>query len=118
MTTSSTGGPELFAHSRTTFDADATWTGLLPFALTAGYTHNSGGYDFRIFEGTGEDVLTLKADAVGWQWATFRANYELADRTGSGLDEALLVADWRAAGAAPLRHRRTERATASPARST
>ena len=83
MKTSSTGGPELYAHSRTTFDADATWTGLLPFALTAGYTHNSGGYDFRIFEDTGENVLTLKADAVGWQWVTFRANYELADRTGS-----------------------------------
>ena len=89
--TSSTGGPEPYAHSRTTFDADATWTGLLPFAFTAGYTHNSSGHDFRIFEDTGEDVLTLKADAVGWQWVTFRANYELADRTGSGLDEALLV---------------------------
>ena len=70
VTTSSTGGPELFAHSRTTFDTDATWTGLLPLALTAGYTHNSGGYDFRIFESTGEDVLTLKADTVAWQWAT------------------------------------------------
>jgi MtrB/PioB family decaheme-associated outer membrane protein len=89
--TSSTGGPELFAHSRTTFDADATWTGLLPFALTAGYTHNSGGYDFRIFEDSGEHVLTLKADAVGWQWATFRAHYELADRSGSGLDEERLT---------------------------
>jgi MtrB/PioB family decaheme-associated outer membrane protein len=88
---SSTGGPELFAHSRTTFDADATWTGLPPFALTAGYTHNSSGHDFRIFEDTGENVLTLKADAMGWQWATFRAHYEFADRTGSGLDEALLT---------------------------
>ena len=28
--TSATGGPELYAHSRTTFDADATWTGLQP----------------------------------------------------------------------------------------
>ena len=27
VTTSSTGGPHLYAHSRTTFDADATWTG-------------------------------------------------------------------------------------------
>ena len=106
--TSSTGGPELYAHSRTTFDADATWTGLLPLALTAGYTHNSSGYDFRIFESTGEDVLTLKADAVGSQWVTFRAHYELADRTGSGLDEALLIADRRAAGAAPLRHRQPD----------
>ncbi len=88
---SSTGGPELYAHSRTTFDADATWTGLPPFAFTAGYTHNSGGYDFRIFESTGENVLTLKADAIGSQWLTFRANYELAGRTGSGLDEELLV---------------------------
>ena len=91
VTTSSTGGPELFAHSRTTFDADATWSGLLALALTAGYTHNSGGYDFRIFESTGEDVLTLKADTVAWQWATIRAHYELSDRSGSGLDEHLLT---------------------------
>ena len=91
VTTSSTGGPEVFAHSRTTVDTDATWTGLLPVALTAGYTHNSGGYDFRIFESTGENVLSLKADAVGWQWATFRAHYELADRSGSGLNEDLLI---------------------------
>jgi hypothetical protein len=91
VATSATGGPELFAHSRTSFDADATWTGLLPFAFTAGYAHNSGGYDFRIFEGTGEDVLTLKADTVGSEWVTFRASYDLADRTGSGLDEELLT---------------------------
>jgi MtrB/PioB family decaheme-associated outer membrane protein len=90
VTTSSTGGPELFAHTRTTFDTDATWTGL-PVALTAGYTHNGGGYDFRIFESTGEHVLSLKADTVGGQWATFRAHYEFADRSGNGLDEALLI---------------------------
>jgi MtrB/PioB family decaheme-associated outer membrane protein len=89
--TSSTGGPELFAHSRTTFDADATWSGLLPLALTAGYTHNSNGYDFRIFESSGENVLRLTADAAGWQMVTFRAQYEYGDRTGSGLDEARLV---------------------------
>jgi hypothetical protein len=91
VTTSSTGGPEVYAHSRTTFDTDATWTGLQPFALTMGYTHNDGGYDFRIFESNGEDVLTLKADAIGWQWATFRANYQRSDRTGSGLNESLLT---------------------------
>jgi MtrB/PioB family decaheme-associated outer membrane protein len=91
VTTSSTGGPELFAHSRTTFDTDATWTGLAPFALTAGYTHNSTGHDFRIFESTGENVLSLKADAAGWQWATFRAHYEYSDRTGSDLHEELLT---------------------------
>jgi MtrB/PioB family decaheme-associated outer membrane protein len=88
---SSTGGPENFAHSRTTLDADATWTGLIPFAFTAGYTYNSGGYDFRIFEDTGEHVLRFSADAAGLQFVTFRAQYEIADRTGSGLDEALLV---------------------------
>jgi MtrB/PioB family decaheme-associated outer membrane protein len=91
VTTSSTGGPEIYAHDRTTFDADATWSGIPPFALTVGYTHNSNGYDFRIFESTGENVLRLTADAVGAQWVTFRANYEYADRSGSGLDEALLV---------------------------
>jgi MtrB/PioB family decaheme-associated outer membrane protein len=88
---SSTGGPELYAHSRTTFDADATWTGLMPLALTAGYTRNNSSHDFRIFESTGEDVLRLTADAVGSAWVTFRAQYELASRSGSTLNEELLV---------------------------
>ncbi len=88
---STTGGPELFAHSRTTFGADATYTGFAPLALTAGYTRNNAGYDFRIFQDSDENVLTLTADAAGWQWVSFRAIYELGDRTGSGLDEDLLL---------------------------
>jgi hypothetical protein len=88
---SPTGGPELYSHSRTTFDADATWSGLGPVALTAAYTANASGYEHRIFESSNEQVLTLKADAVGNQWMTFRALYEHASRTGDGLDEALLV---------------------------
>jgi MtrB/PioB family decaheme-associated outer membrane protein len=90
VTTSVLAGPELYAHSRTTFDADATYTGFLPLALTAGYTHHGTGHDFRIYESTGEDVLRLVADAVGSQWVTFRAEYEFADKRGSGLNEALL----------------------------
>ena len=86
-----TGGPELYAHSRNTFDADATWTGLGPLALTIGYTNNSNGYDHRIFDSTNENLLQLKADAVGSQWATFRASYEYGSRSGSGLDEASLL---------------------------
>ena len=91
LATSSTGGPEPYAHSRMNFDADATWTGLQPLALTVGYTRNNSDHEFRIFESTGEDVLRLTADAVGTQWLTFRAEYELAGRSGSGLDEDLLV---------------------------
>jgi MtrB/PioB family decaheme-associated outer membrane protein len=91
VTTSSTGGPRLYAYSRTTWDADATWTGLAPVALTAGYTYNGNAYDFRVFEDTGEHTLRLTADAVGSQWVTFRAQYEIADRSGSGLDESLLT---------------------------
>jgi MtrB/PioB family decaheme-associated outer membrane protein len=86
-----TGGPEPYEHDRTTFDADATWSGLPPLALSAGYTRNDGGYAFRIFDDTGENVLRLVADAVGSGWVTFRVQYELADRTGSGLNEDLLV---------------------------
>jgi MtrB/PioB family decaheme-associated outer membrane protein len=91
LATSATGGPEPFSHDRTTFDADATWTGLLPVALTVGFTRQNTGHEFRIFESTAENTLHLKADAVGTSWATFRAHYELADRTGDGLDEALLT---------------------------
>jgi MtrB/PioB family decaheme-associated outer membrane protein len=91
VATSATGGPEPFAHSRTTFDTDVTWSGLTPLALTAGYTRNNSSHDFRIFESTGEDVLRLTADAVGTQWVSFRAQYEVSGKTGSGLDEELLV---------------------------
>jgi MtrB/PioB family decaheme-associated outer membrane protein len=86
-----TGGTELYAHSRRTFTADATWTGLPPVALGIGYTHNGNGYDFRIFEDTGEHVWTLTADAVALPLGSVRAQLEFADRTGSDLNEDLLV---------------------------
>jgi MtrB/PioB family decaheme-associated outer membrane protein len=88
---SSTGGPEPYAHGRTTFDADATWSGLTPVAMTVGYSRYNTSHDFRIFDDTGENVLRLTADAVGTHWLTFRAQYELGSRTGSGLNEDLLV---------------------------
>jgi MtrB/PioB family decaheme-associated outer membrane protein len=88
---SSTGGPEPYAHSRTNVDADATYRGLAPLTLTFGYAHNGTGHDFRIFESTGEHVWRLAADAIGSQWITLRFGYEHADRTGSGLNEDLLV---------------------------
>jgi len=86
-----THGPELYAHSRTNFDADATWTKLQPVALTVGYSRNNTGHDFRIFENTGENVFRLTADAVGSQFVSFRAQYEHASKTGSDLNEDLLV---------------------------
>jgi len=92
ISTTPTGGPDLFAHDRTTFDADATWTKLLPFALGVGYTHNGNGYAERIFQSSGEDVFRATADAVGSSWATFRVVYEHSDRSGSGLDQEELVA--------------------------
>ncbi len=82
-----TGGPDLYAHSRTTLDGDATWTKLMPFALTVGYTYNGNGYDARIFESSGENVFRVSADAVGSSMTTFRVQYEVGSRTGSGLDE-------------------------------
>jgi len=90
VATSGTGGPELYAHARTNFDADATWSRLLPLALTVGYSRNNTDHDFRIFESTGEDVFRVTADAIGSQWISFRANYQVSSRTGSGLDEQLL----------------------------
>jgi MtrB/PioB family decaheme-associated outer membrane protein len=89
--TSVTGGPELYAHNRTTFDADATYTGVKPVALNIGYTRNNAGYDERIFASSGENVLRLSADAMGTQWATFHAKYEYGSRTGSDLNQNLLV---------------------------
>ena len=89
--TTPTGGPDLYAHDRTTFDADATWTGMNPLALTVGYTHNGNGYDARIFKSSGEDVFRISADAVGSSMTTFRLTYEVGSRSGSGLDEQALV---------------------------
>jgi MtrB/PioB family decaheme-associated outer membrane protein len=91
VTESHTGGPRSFAHTRTTAGADTTWSGLGLVALTAGYMFNGNSHDFRTFGHTGEHALQLTADALGTQWMTFRAQYELADRTGSELNEALLV---------------------------
>jgi MtrB/PioB family decaheme-associated outer membrane protein len=88
---STTGGPLQYAHARNTLDADATWTGFRPVALTVGYTNNHNSYDFRIFESTNENVLQLKADSVGFGGMNFRARYEYGSRGGSGLDEASLI---------------------------
>jgi hypothetical protein len=89
--TTPTGGPDLYAHDRTTFDGDATWSGIKPVALTVGYTHNGSGYDARIFQSSGEDVFRVSADAVGSSWATFRVQYDVGSRTGSDLDEQALT---------------------------
>ncbi len=88
--TTPTGGPDLYAHDRTNFDADATWSKINPVALTVGYTHNANGWDARTFTSSGEDVFRVSADAVGTSWATFRVQYEVGSRTGSGLDEQSL----------------------------
>ena len=89
---STTGGPLAVSRThRNTFDADATWTGFRPVALTVAYTNNHNSYDFRIFESTNEHVLQLKADSAGFGWMNFRARYEYGDRSGSGLDEASLI---------------------------
>ena len=91
VTDSSTGGPHQYAHRRTTFDADATWSGLQGVALTAGYSHNFGHYDFRIFERTKENTIFASADAVGSQWITYRVRYEAGKREGTGFDSSLLT---------------------------
>jgi MtrB/PioB family decaheme-associated outer membrane protein len=89
--TTPTGGPDLFAHDRTTFDADATWDKVKPLALTVGYTYNGNGYDARIFQSSGENVFRVSADAVSSSWTTFRVQYEVGSRSGSGLDEQSLI---------------------------
>ncbi len=91
VSATATGGPELFAHNRLTFDADAVWSGLRGVALTAGYTGNHTGYDERIFASTGENVLRLGADTAGTQFMTFHARYEYGSRTGSDLDQSKLT---------------------------
>jgi MtrB/PioB family decaheme-associated outer membrane protein len=88
--TSATGGPELYAHSRTSFDADATFGGYKSMGLTVGYAVNNAGYDERIFGSSNENVLRLSADAVGAAMS-FHGKYEFAKRVGSDLNTNLLV---------------------------
>jgi len=89
--TSTTNGPELYAHNRFAFDAEATWTRLSPVAVTVGVGRNNTSYDARIFQSTDENVFHVSADAVGTQWLTFRAQYDYGDRKGAGLNEDLLI---------------------------
>jgi len=91
VSTTPTGGPDLYAHDRTTFDADATWSKINPVALTIGYTYNGNGYDARIVQSSGENVFRVSVDAVGSSFATFRVKYEVGSRSGSGLDEKALT---------------------------
>jgi MtrB/PioB family decaheme-associated outer membrane protein len=89
--TTPTGGPDLYAHSRTNVDGDATWIKMMPFAVTVGYSHNGNGYDARIVESSGEHVFRVSADAIGSSWLTFRTQYDYGSRSGSGLDETRLT---------------------------
>src|SRR5262249_56552201 len=89
--TSSTGGPALFAHSRTNFDADATWSKLMPLGLTFGYSRNNAGYDERIFGSTGENAFRVIGDYVTSSMVSFRAQYEGSSRNGADFDEAVLT---------------------------
>jgi MtrB/PioB family decaheme-associated outer membrane protein len=91
VATSATGGPELYAHNRLTFDADATWTHLQPLSLTVGYSRNNSSHDFRVFDSTGENVFRVTADMIGSSWVSFRGQYEFSDKNGSGLNEDLLT---------------------------
>jgi len=91
VSTTPTGGPDLYGHDRTTFDADATWDKLKPLALTVGYTFNGYGWDARTFQSSAENVFRVSADAVGTSWSTFRVQYEVGSRTGSGLDQKQLT---------------------------
>ena len=117
VTDSGTHGPQLFAHDRNTFDADATWSGLAPLALTFGYTNNHNGYDERQFESTNENVLYLKADAVTSEWVSFHANYEHGSRTGSGFDPESARAVWPSSRSFATTTWRTGTAIASSASS-
>ena len=56
--------PDLYAHDRTTFDGDATWSKLTPLALTVGYTHNGNGYDARSSSRAAR-IFRVSADAWG-----------------------------------------------------
>ena len=82
VNTSLTHGPERYAHNRLTFDGDATWSALSQVALSVGYSRNNTGYDFRIFESSGENVLRISADAVGTNWLTFRTQYQVRRSDG------------------------------------
>ena len=67
------------------FDADATWSGLQPVALTAGYTvqpHRLRRPHLRAARA--RTCFASRRDAVGTQWMTFHAKYEYGQSHGLG----------------------------------
>ena len=103
---SSTGGPEPYSHARTTFDGRRDLDGAVAARADGGlHAQQQQLRATASSRARGEDTLNLTADAMGSQWVTFRAHYELRTaRDGPG--RAAARPDRRAAHAAPLRHRR------------
>ena len=103
-----TGGPQLYAHSRTNFDTDATWTKLQPVALTVGYSAQQ--HEPRLSHLREHRRRRVPSDR-GCGGLTIRVvprpiRVRIAHRFRSGRERA--DRDWRTAGDAPLRRRQPE----------
>ena len=111
VSTTPTGGPDLYAHSRTTFDGDATWTKLMPFALTVRLLAQRE----RLRCADRRVERRERVPRVGRCRRNLVAHVPDAIRVRRslrfGLDETLLTDDWRASRDAPLRPRRSDEAS-------
>lgn len=110
-----------FSYTRHYLDADASYN-VLPFtAVRLGYSLERDDRTFRQTEATTENTVKFAVDTTGWQYVSFRAQYDFAKRTGDGLDEQVFD-DLNEGFARPRqfdisdrdRHRFTVQASATP----
>lgn len=81
---------EPLSYLRKYFEAEGVFTPWRRGAIRVGYGHESVDRTFRFFEETVDHSLRVSYDLANLSWATLRASYLHANRTGSGLDEEAL----------------------------
>jgi MtrB/PioB family decaheme-associated outer membrane protein len=78
------------SYMRSTLDLAASYSPFRYVSVGAGFLREDQDRTFRIFENTAENVFRVSVDSTGNRWVTFRAKYEVSNRTGSAFQPELL----------------------------
>jgi MtrB/PioB family decaheme-associated outer membrane protein len=90
-TASVTGTTEPLSFTRGLLELDATFTPWRNGAFKVGYSREAVDRTFRLFETTVEQTGRVSYDLMSLSYLTVRAQYLHAKRTGTGLDEEVLI---------------------------
>ncbi len=91
LVASATGTTEALSFTRGLFEAEASFTPWRHGALKLSYSHEGVDRTFRQFETTNDHTVKVAYDLTSLSIVTVRAQYLHAKRTGSGLDEDILI---------------------------